>query len=71
MAIRWWRTQHPQPVIMGGPDSGLAPQMLYTLLVSWGAFLCVFTFLLRERIWLAQTRREISLLRRDLVTREA
>src|SRR5271157_1035323 len=71
MAIRWWRTQHPQPVIMGGPDSGLPPHMLYTLLVSWGAFLCVFTFLLRERIWLAQTRREISLLRRDLVTREA
>src|SRR5207249_8464933 len=20
MAIRWWRTQHPQPVIAGGPD---------------------------------------------------
>ncbi|MGO9271886.1 MAG: cytochrome c biogenesis protein CcsA [Terriglobia bacterium] len=71
MAIRWWRTQHPQPVVMGGPDSGLAPHMLYTLLVSWGAFLCVFTFLLRQRIWLAQARREISLLRRDLVTREA
>ena len=26
-AIRWWRTQHPAPVIMGGPNSGLDPTM--------------------------------------------
>ena len=26
-AIRWWRTQHPAPVIMGGPGSGLEPTM--------------------------------------------
>ncbi len=26
-AIRWWRTQHPAPVIMGGPGSGLDPLM--------------------------------------------
>src|SRR6202161_3825787 len=26
-AIRWWRTQHPAPVIMGGPNSGLAAGM--------------------------------------------
>ena len=26
-AIRWWRTQHPQPVIMGGQGSGLDPTM--------------------------------------------
>src|SRR5690349_818378 len=30
MAIRWWRTQHPQPVILGGPESGLDPRMLAT-----------------------------------------
>ncbi len=66
MAIRWWRTQHPQPVIMGGPNSGLAPSMLLTLLVSWGAFLCLFFFLLRCHVSLKQAQRELSLLRREL-----
>src|SRR5208337_4523820 len=27
MSIRWWRTQHPQPVIGGGQGSGLDPTM--------------------------------------------
>lgn len=66
MAIRWWRTQHPQPVIMGGPNSGLAPSMEITLFVSWGAFLCLFFFLLRQCMSLIRTRRELSLLRREL-----
>ncbi|MGH9355234.1 MAG: cytochrome c biogenesis protein CcsA, partial [Terriglobia bacterium] len=66
MAIRWWRTQHPQPVIMGGANSGLAPSMQLTLFVSWGAFLCLFFFLLRGRISLIKLRRELSLLRREL-----
>ncbi len=26
-SIRWWRTQHPAPVIMGSPGSGLDPTM--------------------------------------------
>ena len=43
MSIRWWRTQHPQPVIAGGEGAGIDPRMLLTLLVSWGAFLCLFS----------------------------
>ncbi len=66
MAIRWWRTQHPQPVILGGPASGLDPRMLATLLVSWGAFLCLFFYLLRQRLALGQARRELSEMRRTL-----
>lgn len=66
MAIRWFRTQHPQPVVLGGPGSGLDPAMKLTLFVSWGAFLCLFSFLLRQRLWLAEARRELSALRRAL-----
>ncbi|HEV2417886.1 MAG TPA: cytochrome c biogenesis protein CcsA [Terriglobia bacterium] len=66
MAIRWWRTQHPQPVIMGGPDSGLPPKMLLAFLVSAGAFLCLFFYLLRLRMSMLATRREASRLRREL-----
>src|SRR3954453_12200897 len=41
MSIRWWRTQHPQPVFFGeAGQSGLDPAMLTALLVNIGAFLC-------------------------------
>lgn len=68
MAIRWWRTQHPSPVIFGGPDSGLAPQMQVALLLCMIAFLLVMAWLIRlryqqemQRHWLENTRREILL----------
>jgi heme exporter protein C len=66
MAIRWWRTQHPQPVVMGGEGSGLDSRMWVALLVAWGAFLCLFSYLVRQRLWLAEARRSLSALRRAL-----
>jgi heme exporter protein C len=69
MAIRWWRGQHPQPVIAGGEGSGLEPRMWVALLVTWGAFLCLFSYLLWQRLRLAEARRELSALRRALAVR--
>ncbi|MBN2355719.1 cytochrome c biogenesis protein CcsA [candidate division KSB1 bacterium] len=46
MSIRWWRTLHPSPVIAGGQDSGLAPEMLVTLIVSLAAFTFLYMTLL-------------------------
>jgi heme exporter protein C len=71
MSIRWFRTQHPQPVILGGPGSGLDPRMLATLMVSWGAFMCLFAYLMRVRLELARTERELSGMRRELISQEA
>ncbi len=71
MAIRWWRTQHPQPVLMGGEGSGMDPHMKLTFFVSWGAFLCLFSYLLRQRLWLAEAHRELRTLRRALVSQGA
>lgn len=70
MAIRWWRTQHPQPVIMGGPNSGLPPRMELTLFVTAGAFLCLFFYLLRQRLALGRSRRELQQLRREAAALE-
>ncbi len=39
MAIRWFRTQHPQPVIGGGEGSGIDPHMLHALMWNWLAFM--------------------------------
>ena len=39
MSIRWFRTQHPSPVIAGGQGSGLAPAMWHVLLINLAAWL--------------------------------
>jgi len=69
MAIRWWRTQHPQPVIAGGEGSGLDPHMFLTFMVCVGAFHCLFSYLLVQRLRLARARRELSEIRRALAIR--
>jgi heme exporter protein C len=71
MSIRWFRTQHPQPVMGGGPGSGLDPKMKLTVVVSLGAFLCLFAYLVRQRVAIAQAARELSQLRRALASKEA
>jgi heme exporter protein C len=38
MAIRWFRTQHPQPVIGGGQGSGLDPTMWHAVLWNLAGF---------------------------------
>lgn len=66
MAIRWWRTQHPQPVVFGGPNSYLNPKMALTLAVGVAVFSLLFVLLLRIRLRLAGMRREISDIRHIL-----
>jgi len=63
-SIRIWRTQHPQPVLMGGEESGLDPNMLWVLLLSWGAFLILTVFLVTLRVRLERGRDELRELRR-------
>jgi heme exporter protein C len=64
-AIRWWRTQHPQPVILGAPGSGLHPTMLAVLFFCWIAMLGLMTLLLRQRYQLEALRAELDIVRRE------
>jgi heme exporter protein C len=38
MSIRWFRTQHPAPVMGGGENSGLDPAMAHVFLINLAAF---------------------------------
>ena len=58
MAIRLWRTQHPQPVIAGGEGSGLDPTMWRVLLLTWAALLALMVTLVRQRYKLEALRHE-------------
>jgi heme exporter protein C len=65
-SIRWWRTQHPQPIVMGGADSGMDPVMFRVLMFAWLAMLALMTLLLRQRYRLEATRSELETMRHEL-----
>ncbi len=60
---RLWRTQHPQPVILGGSNSGLDPMMGKVLLISFIAVLCITAVLIADRYRLERLRSEFDELR--------
>lgn len=64
-SIRWWRTQHPQPVILGGPGSGLEARMRVSYLLVWAAFTGLLVLLLNARYKLEAMRASVEELRRE------
>jgi len=64
-SIRWWRDQHPTPVIMGGPGSGLDPRMRVSYLLVWAAFTGLLILLLSARYKLEALRASVEELRRE------
>lgn len=59
MSIRWWRTQHPQPVIFGEQGSGLDPSMVPALLINMAAFLCYGALVFWVRYKLERARQTL------------
>jgi heme exporter protein C len=60
MSIRWWRTQHPQPVFGGGPNSGIDPAMRFAIYSNWLAFLCLAGLFVWMRYSIARAEQELE-----------
>lgn len=60
---RLWRTQHPQPVVLGGQGSGLDPTMGKVLLICVIAMFGVMIPILMDRYRLERLRDELDELR--------
>src|SRR5437588_309834 len=60
MANRLFRTQHPQPVLFGGPDSGIATAMVVALLVNMAAFFLYAGLVCWVRYRLERVRQELE-----------
>ena len=73
MSIRWFRTQHPQPVIGGGEGSGIHPAMREALMWNFVAFLvfAVLIVFLRYRLEVAEREVESIHAERALTPAEA
>jgi heme exporter protein C len=61
LSIRYFRTQHPQPVIAGGPGSGIDPLMLKALLINWAAFMVFGGIVVWLRYLLERARQQVEL----------
>jgi heme exporter protein C len=70
-SIRLWRTQHPQPVILGGSGSGINAVMLRVLLLCWAALMALMVLLIRQRYQLERLRHETDDLRFEVEARAA
>jgi heme exporter protein C len=64
-SIRWWRTQHPAPVIMGGTGSGLDPTMNKVFFFNVLAMHVFAAFLIVERYVVEKMKHEVDLLQRE------
>jgi heme exporter protein C len=65
-AIRWWRTQHPSPVILGGANSGLDPTMKKVLLFSALGMHVLMAFFILQRYALEKLRSEVLELQHEV-----
>jgi heme exporter protein C len=66
MSNRLFRTQHPAPVLGGGPDSGIAPDMLWTWLAAFIALILLWWCIIRLRRRIAESERKIEALSRSV-----
>jgi heme exporter protein C len=60
LSIRYFRTQHPQPVIAGGEGSGIDPLMMKALMINWLAFLVFGSIVLWLRYRLERIRQQVE-----------
>ena len=60
MSIRWFRTQHPSPVMGGGENSGLDPVMLHAFFWNLLAFTCVGIILVAARYHLQKMENQVE-----------
>jgi heme exporter protein C len=61
-SIKWWRTQHPQPVVWAG--GSMDHSMWYMLFGNWVPLLLLFIVLASLRMRQEQAQREVDALRR-------
>jgi heme exporter protein C len=62
-SIRWWRDLHPSPMIETG---GLAPEMRPAFWTCAAAFILLFVYLLRRRLFLETARHDVETLGRRI-----
>jgi heme exporter protein C len=66
-SVVWWRTLHPEPVVLAPGGPAMPPSMLISLAISLLAFTALYLWLTRVRLHAELARGEVRKLRRRLV----
>lgn len=67
MSVRWWRTLHPEPIVVNTSGPNLPDSMLVTLMVSFVAFTVLFAHLLLQKWRIESTRDRLAEREADLL----
>jgi heme exporter protein C len=59
-SVEWWRTLHPEPVVLDTTGTNLPDSMLYTLLVSFVGFTILYAYLMGLKYRIETARDEIG-----------
>jgi heme exporter protein C len=60
MSVRWWRTLHPEPVVLDTSGPNLPGSMLATLLVCFLGFTLLYVYLLVQKTRLEFVRDRLA-----------
>jgi heme exporter protein C len=68
MSVLWWRTLHPNPVVLRreGIGSGLPYSMLIVLIGSFISFTILYLYILLERIKIEQLKDNIEIMKGEI-----
>jgi heme exporter protein C len=64
-AVLWWRTQHPQPIVVRPGGSSLDPTMWVTLMVGVLTFTLLYVYLMAHRVRLECARDAVEQLKQS------
>ena len=64
-SVTWWRTLHPEPVVLAPGGPAMPPQMLQTLALSLLAFTLLFCWMLGRRLRFEQLSHDVRELREN------
>ena len=59
-SVEWWRTLHPEPVVLDTSGPNLPDSMLYTLLVTFIGFTILYVYMLGMKVRVERVRDEID-----------
>lgn len=63
LAVQWWRTIHPELIIIVGGGPRMPSSMLLTLLISLAAFTLLYFYLLVQRVTIRRVEDEVESLK--------
>ena len=71
MSVTWWRTMHPEPIVVRAEGPNMPGEMVLALMVSLAAFTLLYAYLMYEKLAIERAKDDIAAYRYAEAEREA